>query len=193
MSTSDSTLDRAYETYLRNIETTTGKSLDELGALVKASGLTRHGELRGWAQKELGLGYGYANALIHHTFKTAGPAAVAGVTTEAAVDEIYTGPKAALRPIHDTLLPLVEELGEFEIAPKKGYISLRRKKQFGMVGPATNTRVEVGLNLKGIEGTERLKAQAPGGMCQFKVQVTDASQVDDELMGWIRQAYDQAG
>ncbi|MEO5825425.1 MAG: hypothetical protein ABIR59_06020 [Gemmatimonadales bacterium] len=36
--------------------------------------------------------------------------------------------------------------GDFEIAPKKGYLSFRRKKQVVMFGPATNSKVEVGFN-----------------------------------------------
>ena len=79
--------------------------------------------------------------------------------------------------------------GPFEIAPKKGYISLRGKKQFAMIGPATNSRVEVGLNLKDVKGTTRLETQKPGGMCQFKVKITTAAEVDKELVGWIRLAY----
>ena len=78
----------------------------------------------------------------------------------------------------------------FEIAPKKTYLSLRRKKQFAMIGPATNTRFEVGLNMKGVAGTARLEAQKPGGMCQYKVKLTAPAEVDKELVGWIRQAYD---
>ena len=87
----------------------------------------------------------------------------------------------------------IERFGPFEIAPKKGYLSLRRKKQFAMIGPATNTRVEVGLNMKDAGGTARLEAQKPGGMCQFKVKLTEPSQVDEELLGWIRKAYGGAG
>ena len=87
----------------------------------------------------------------------------------------------------------VAGFGDFEIAPKKGYVSLRRKKQFAMVGPATNTRVEVGLNMKDVPGTARLEAQKPGGMCQYKVKLTAPAEVDGELVAWMRQAYDAAG
>ena len=84
----------------------------------------------------------------------------------------------------------IEKFGPFEIAPKKGYVSLRGKKQFAMIGPATNTQVEIGLNMKGVKGTSRLIEQKPGGMCQYKVRVGDRKDVDKELLGWIRQAYD---
>ena len=109
------------------------------------------------------------------------------------LDGIYTGGKAHLRPIHEKLMAAIGSFGEFEIAPKKGYVSLRRKKQFATIGPASQTRIEVGLNMKGLPGTDRLLAQPPGGMCQYKVNVTDAAQADAELVAWIRTAYDSAG
>jgi hypothetical protein len=109
------------------------------------------------------------------------------------LDEIYAGPKAPLRPIHDQLLATISQFGPFEIAPKKGYVSLRRKKQFAMIGPATKGRVEVGLNMKGVSATARLIEQPAGGMCQYKVYVTQVDEVDQELFAWIRQAYDSAG
>jgi len=87
----------------------------------------------------------------------------------------------------------IGKFGEFEVAPKKSYVSLRRKKQFAMIGPATATRVDVGLNMKGVPATDRLLAEKPGGMCQYKVKLTDPKEVDAELVGWIRQAYDSAG
>jgi hypothetical protein len=87
----------------------------------------------------------------------------------------------------------VGEFGEFEIAPKKGYLSLRRKKQFAMVGPATKTQVEVGINAKGLPAGGRLAAVAPGGMCQYKVRLASPREVDSELAGWLRVAYDAAG
>lgn len=59
--------------------------------------------------------------------------------------------------------------------------------------PATNTRFEVGLNMKGVDGTDRLIAQPAGGMCQYKVKLADAGEVDEALTGWLREAYEQAG
>jgi len=87
----------------------------------------------------------------------------------------------------------IERFGELEVAPKKGYVSLRRKKQFATIGPTTKTRVEVGLNMKAVEATAWLIALPPGSMCQYKVHVTAAEEVNPELVAWIRQAYDSAG
>jgi Domain of unknown function (DUF5655)/Domain of unknown function (DUF4287) len=186
-------MDKALATQLANIEKRTGKTLDELTRLVKNSGLQKHGEVRDWLQKELKIGYGDANTLVHTVFKSS-PAVADDVEDEAAAtDRIYAGPRAALRAIHDAVMTAVRTFGPFEIAPKKTYLSLRRKKQFAMVGPATNTRVEVGLNMKGVPGTSRLEALPPGGMCQYRVKITAASEVDRELVAWIRQAYDAAG
>ena len=58
-----------------------------------------------------------------------------GATIEDVLDGIYTGAKAALRPIDDRLMAEIDTFGEFETLPKKGYVSLRRKKQFAMIGP----------------------------------------------------------
>jgi hypothetical protein len=187
--------DQATETQLKNIQTKAGKSLDELSAIIRQSGLTKHGELREMLQRDLGLGYGDANALVHYALQSDGTRAAqsAGLTTDDVLDGIYAGAKADLRPIHDALMAQIDQFGPFEIAPKKDYVSLRRKKQFAMIGPATKTRVEVGLNMRGHDATERLVAQPAGGMCNYKVKVVEVGDVDAELIAWIRQAYDSAG
>ncbi len=189
-----SSVDQAVETQLKNIQTKTGKTLDQLFALLKKSGLAKHGELRDMLKKGLGLGHGDANTVVHFYMKSLEPVSTqaSGASPDAAIDAIYTGAKAHFRPIHDKLMAAINKLGEFEIAPKKGYVSLRRKKQFVMIGPATNTRFEVGLNMKGVKATSRLLAVPAGGMCQYKVNLADAKEVDKELMDWIKQAYESA-
>lgn len=190
-----SVVDTAIATQLKNIEKRSGKSLDELAQIVKTSGLSKHGEIRDMLKRDLGLGHGDANTLVHHVLKSDGASAVAekGQTPDDVTAELYAGPKAALRPIHDAVMAAIGLFGEFEIAPKKTYLSLRRKKQFAMVGPATKTQVEVGLNAKGLSGSERLQELPPKGMCDYKVRVADLAEVDAELIAWIRAAYDSAG
>ena len=77
--------------------------------------------------------------------------------------------------------------------PKKGYVSLRRKKQFAMIGPKTNTRFEVGINAKDLKKNARLLEQPKGSMCNYVVNLTEAQEVDSELMAWIKSAYESAG
>ncbi|HYR27567.1 MAG TPA: DUF5655 domain-containing protein, partial [Thermoanaerobaculia bacterium] len=83
--------------------------------------------------------------------------------------------------------------GEFEIAPKKGYVSLRRKKQFAMLGPKTNERFELGINLKDPVSHTRIQAVPPGGMCQYIAALTSPDDVDADLIAVLKQAYDAAG
>lgn len=191
-------LDKAVATQLANIEKRSGKTLAELAIIVQASGLTKHGELVSMLKTTLSMGHGDANLVVHTVRQSAGPTATAAMATgattadAAVLDGLYVGPKAALRPIHDAILAGLQGFGPFEAAPKKTYVSYRRSRQFCMVGPATNTRVEVGLNMKGVAGTDRLEALPAGQMCQYKVRLTDPAQVDAELLGWIRQAYEAA-
>ena len=188
-----SSLDKAVQTQLENIQKKTGKPLDELAAIVKESGLTKHGEIRDMLKETLGLGHGDANALVHAVFQSDGQRAAEGKSADAVLDEIYTGPKAGMRPIHDALMKEIVKFGELEIVPKKGYVSLRRKKQFAMIGPKTNTRFEVGINAKDLKKNGRLLEQPKGSMCNYVVNVTSTQEVDSELMAWIKSAYESAG
>ncbi len=189
-----SIVDTALQTQLANIQTRSGRTLDELHAIIRASGLTRHGDIRDMLKRDLALGHGDANTLTHFWLRSLEEAPAAGVAgIDQVLDGLYSGPKAALRPIHDAIMGGIITFGAFEMSPKKTYISLRRKRQFAMVGPATNTRVEVGLNIRGLEPHPRLREQPPAGMCQYKVHVTGTAEVDGQLLGWIRAAFDAAG
>src|ERR1017187_5475466 len=130
-------VEKAVQTQLKNIETRSGKSLDELSAIVRRSGLEKHGEIRDMLKRDLGLGHGDANTLTHYALASrvacADAAGGTGSGADRAVDELYAGAKAPLRPIHDKLMAAIHGFGEFEISPKKTYLSLRRKKQFAMI------------------------------------------------------------
>ena len=189
-----SVVDRTLQTQLRNIESRTGQSLAELTAYVDASGLTKHGQIRDMLKQTLGLGYGDANTLTHYVLTARVPAgAEQAATPDAAIAALYSGTKADLRPIHDELMAEIEAFGAFEVAPRKTYVSLRRRKQFAMIGPATRSQVEVGLNAKSLPPNSRLTEQPTGRMCRYKTRLASPKEVDEEVITWIRQAYDEAG
>jgi hypothetical protein len=188
-----SSLEQARQTQIDNIQKKTGKSLDELTAIVRKSGLKKHGEIRDMLKEKLGLSHGDANALVHAIFQSDGQRAAEGKTTDAVLDEIYSEAKRNQRPIHEALMKQITKFGEFETVPKKGYVSLRRRKQFAMIGPKTNTRFEVGLNAKDLKKNPRLLEQPKGSMCNYIVNLTNAQEVDSELIAWIKSAYESAG
>jgi predicted transport protein len=174
----------------RTLEEKTGKPLQEWVALARGLGAARHGEIVSRLKAEHGLGHGYANLVAAHVLRPAEGAPAGDELVEAA----FSGPRAALRPWYDALLAEVHAFGpDVELAPKKGYVSLRRSKQFGLVQPSTATRLDVGMVLKGVEPTGRLEPSGSwNAMVTHRVRVTDAAQVDAELVGWLRRAYDAA-
>jgi hypothetical protein len=197
-------LQAALMTQLRNIEARTGQSLAALQAAVIGSGNVKFSDRRSWLMAQFALGYGDANAVVGligklpAEFAEAGVAVATAGTAAAAVpddplDALYAGAKAHLRPIHEAVMAAVREFGPCEQAPKKTYMSLRRSKQFAMLGPATKDRVEIGLNARDLPPHARLKVLPPGGMCQATTRIGSVAEVDAELKTWLRQAYDAAG
>ncbi len=185
---------------LRNIQTKTGQTLAQLHAALADTGLAKAGERRSWLMEKFGLGYGDANAVALMFGKplpapdTAQPADLtAAVHAGDPLDAIYAGAKAPLRPVHQAVIALIGGFGPFEQAPKKAYVSLRRKKQFATVGPATRDCLEIGLNHKALPAHPRLKLLPPGGMCNGSVRIGRIEEVDPDLATWLRLAYDAAG
>lgn len=185
-------------TQLRYIQGRTGKTIPQLHELLTSSGLQKTGERRSLLMEQLGMGYGDANTVALLMGKPLPPLDGSAPPPPEAdagdvLDALYTGKKAALRPLHEAVMALVTPMGAFEQAPKKTYISLRRKKQFAMLGPATQTAVELGLNVKELPPATRLKAMPAGGMCQYTVRISALDEVDAELARWLRAAFDAAG
>lgn len=182
------------QTMIANMPEKTGKALSDWLALTVPSEHEKHGQLLKWLKSDHGVSHGFASLIAHETLKSR----TGSAGTEAEVDLVaaqYSKGKEALRPVYDAL---VAAIGRFavnaELAPKKAYVSLRNKKQFGLIQPSTKTRVDVGINLKGREPTSRLEASGSfNAMVSHRVRLSSVDEVDDELISWLREAYEQAG
>jgi hypothetical protein len=182
----------ALQSMIDNLAQKTGKPLAEWVKVVKKRGLSKHGEIVATLKKDHGIGHGYANLIAHQALGSDSVSVAKGGVD--LVAEQYAGAKAGLRPVYDLLVQKLEGFGkDVELSPKKAYVSLRRSKQFGLIQPSTATRVDVGLNLKGVAPKGRLEASGSfNSMCTHRVRLESPKQVDAELVAWLRQAYDNA-
>jgi Domain of unknown function (DUF5655)/Domain of unknown function (DUF4287) len=176
---------------IRNIEATYGKTMPEWFAVISRSGKTKHTEVVAMLKGEYGMTHGAA----HRVSLLARQAADAPhEDTSDPTAALYTAKKAAARPIHEALMKAVATFGDVTIAPKKGYLSLRRRKQFAMIQPSTTGRVDLGLILKDQPAEGRLEPAAGfNALFTHRVRLAAVAEVDDELTSWLRLAYDQAG
>ncbi|GAA0643870.1 DUF4287 domain-containing protein [Brevundimonas lenta] len=174
---------------IANLKDKTGKSLDEWIAAARGSGQAKHKGLIDWLKAEHGLGHGYANLVAHKTFGSD-----AGSSEDADLMEaMFAGPKAAMRPAYDRVAAIVEGLEGAEFAPKKGYVSFRRNKQFGLAQPSTKDRLDLGLSLKGVEPSGRLEAAGSwNAMVSHRVRIGSADEIDAEVESWLRQAWERS-
>lgn len=185
-------MDQTNKDFMDKIYEMTRKTDAEIKKIIEVSQLEKHSDLRTLLMEELELTYGFANTLVHIMTKSDGASQAEGKSMSEVLNEIYKGKKSQFRPIHEALMKEINGFGAFEILPKRGYISLKRNRQFAMIGPKTNTRMEIGINLKDYVGTTRLVEQAKGSMCKFIVKLTKIEEVDSELLTWLKEAFDQS-
>jgi hypothetical protein len=179
-------VDTATAKMIANLEANTGKSLDQWIGMARASGHAKHGQMVAWLKADQGLTHGYANLVAHKAF-----ASDAGSSGEDdLMAAMFAGPKAAMKPAYDRAAAFLGSLDGVEFAPKKGYVSLRRSKQFALLQPSTKDRLDVGLVLKGVQPAGRLEAAGSwNAMVTHRVRVASVDEVDAELEGWLRQAW----
>jgi predicted transport protein len=177
-------MDQALQTMIANMPEKTGKSLEEWKAVLKKKAFAKHSEAVNYLKKEHGITHGFANTIVSLSKSE-------DSSPEDLVAAQYKG-KEQLYPIYEMLKSGILKFGEdITVSPKKGSVSFIRKRQFALVKPATKSRIDLGLKLPGKATNERLGDSGPfGSMCTHRVQLQSTEEVDKELLGWIKEAYE---
>ncbi len=178
------------EKMVKNLEEKTGKSIAEWIAIAKASGETKHMAIIKYLKTEHALTHGYANLIVHYAKQSHAGAS----EDDDLITSQYSG-KESLKPIFDQLMMEIKAFGDdLEIAPKKAYVSLRRKKQFALIQPSTKTRVDLGIKLQDVEPKGTLESAGKWNtMVSHRVRLSSTDDIRPEVIDWLKMAYDAAG
>jgi len=184
-------MDKATQTMIDNLHKNTGKTLEQWIDIVIKENIAKHGEIIKFLKESHGLTHGFANLVAH---KAKGSDAGSADDQDELITKQYQG-KEHFKPVYQKIMSEIEKFGnDIEIAPKNAYVSLRRKKQFALLQPATKTRFEIGIILKGQESKGKLESiDTANAMCSHKINIAEINDIDNEVIEWLRKAYENAG
>lgn len=172
-------MDKATQTMIDNLHKNTGKTLEQWINIVARQKIAKHGEIIKYLKEEHGFTHGFANLVAH---KAKGSDAGSVENQDDLIARQYQG-KEHFKPLYDKLIKEIVKFGkDVEIAPKNTYVSLRRKKQFAILNPATKTRFEIGVNLKGQEPKGKLEPEKNNAMCSHKINLASLTDIDKEVI-----------
>ncbi|MCF6359982.1 MAG: DUF4287 domain-containing protein [Cyclobacteriaceae bacterium] len=176
-------MDKALQTMIDNMPEKTGKSLEEWKIILNEKLFAKHSDGVKYLKTAHNVTHGFANTIITLSKEE-------NMTADDLITNQYRG-KETLIPIYEKLIRIVKAFGEdVEIAPKKTSVSLKTKKQFALIQPSTKTRIDLGIKIKGREASGRLETSGPfGSMCTHRVQITELDQVDEEVIAYLKEAY----
>ena len=177
-------MEQALKTMIDNIPHKTGKSLNEWKKILNSKSFLKHSEGVKYLKSEYNVTHGFANMIVKLSKES-------NLKPEDLVKTQYKG-KEDLIVIYEELIKYLKSLGtDVIITPKKGSVSIIRKRQFVLIKPATKTRIDLGFKLKDKPITKRLENSGPfGSMCTHRVKISKNAEIDDELKDWIREAYE---
>ncbi|MFT6852413.1 MAG: putative transport protein [Cyclobacteriaceae bacterium] len=179
-------MDPQLQTMIDNMPAKTGKSLTQWLSILSGHTFSKHSDIVNYLKGTHDVTYGFANTIAHLSKDQ--------VSDSADLVKLQYEGKGALKDIYQRLIEILDLIGdEVEVAPKKTYVSLRRKKQFALIQTTTKTRVDLGINLKGYDSTGKLEPSGSfSSMVSHRVRLSEVSDIDQQVIDWLKQAYEQA-
>jgi hypothetical protein len=176
-------MDKALKTMIDNMPEKTGKSLNEWKLILRGKSFAKHSAAVKYLKEEHNVTHGFANTIVTLSKDE-------NEKPDDLLENQYKG-KENLIPIYKEIITVIKTFGaEVTITPKKGSVSIIRKKQFALIKPATKTRIDLGFKLKDKPTTKRLENSGPfGTMCTHRVKISKVEEIDNELKEWLNEAY----
>lgn len=178
------------ESSRRNILERTGKTWEDWVEILRRDGPEGEAEQRAWLKSEHGFTTNYALWIVEE----ANGQGIDSYDPDSLVESQYDEKKAALRPIYNELLRIGFGLGpDVKVCPCATMVPFYRKHVFAQIKPTTRTRIDLGLCLKGVEAGGRLidtGGQAKGDRITHRIPIAGLDEIDGEVLGWLKRAYD---
>ncbi|MBZ5546703.1 MAG: DUF4287 domain-containing protein [Acidobacteriia bacterium] len=185
------------EKWKNELPAKTGRSLDDWIALVRKSGPPTEKERREWLKKEYKLGTNTAWWIAERADGKGTEEDSPEAYLEAAeqwVDAMFSGSRAALRPLYDQLLKLALALGkDVKACPGKTIVALYRNHVFAQIKASTNTRIDFGFAFGNMKTPKRLidtGGYEKKDRITRRIEVKSKADIDDELKRWLKMAYE---
>jgi hypothetical protein len=184
--------------WIGELKQKTGRSLEEWLEHIKKDGPADENSRRDWLKSEYGLGTNTAWWLAERSVgkgEESGDPDLYLQQAEREVEKMFSGGKAALRPIYDALLKLGLKTGkEAKACPCQTIVPLYRNHVFAQIKPATQTRIDLGFALGDMKPKGRLIDT--GGFAKkdritHRIPITSLDDIDDEVKHWLKVAYDR--
>jgi len=174
------------EQWSRMLIDRTGEGVEAWNRRIKQERIDDEESLRKWLT-ERGV-TGYAQSLL--VMEQFGYPDFFLATADELVDAQYAD-RPHLRPIYDAIIDATAGLGEVVIQARKTYVSLLTPRRTFARVQATKRRVDLGLRLDGYEPGGRLQASRIHQTMPLQISLTAPTDVDSEVLDWMKRAYDQ--
>ena len=173
--------------WMRLLEDKTGDDLDTWNERIQRMEFQDRQGLSDWLTQQ-GV-TGYAQTLL--VMERFGYPDFLVTPADKLIDGQYAD-RPQLRPILYAIISAVAGFGEVVVQARKTYISLvSPRRTFARLQPTTKTRLDLGLRLEGQKPEGRLQPSTIHETMGLQISLTSVEQVDDEVLRWLRRAYDE--
>src|SRR5262249_24462988 len=185
------------QNWVATLKQKSGRSLDEWLTLIKKSGPPTEKERLEWLKNEHRLGTNTAWWLAERAEGKGVDEDPDAYLQQAHqyVEEMYSGPKAGLRPTYDALLKLGLGIGkDAKACPCKTIVPLYRNHVFAQIKPTTRTRIDLGFALGARKAEGRLidtGGYAKRDRITHRIPISSLNEIDAEVKQWLHTAYEE--